>query len=135
MNELWFSGRIFQSSPSHYAGGIVGRHRQQNTLGVATDLSKVAWAAGEIEVAGGPETVGGIVGRLESDGSFGADLEWVSYIASPIGGVYGSIAIDFSSAFREAYVSREISALPADFTGTAVESLQTLANQRGVESF
>ena len=135
MNELWFSGRIFQSSPSHYAGGIVGRHRQQNNLGVGDGFIQGLWAAGEIEAAGGPEMVGGIVGRLESDGSFGSDLEWVSYIASPIGGVYGSIAIDFSSASREAYVSREISALPADFTGTAVESLQTLQTSGGLNLF
>ena len=135
MNELWFSGRIFQSSPSHYAGGVVGRHRQQNNLGVGDGFIQGLWAAGEIEAAGGPEMVGGIVGRLESDGSFGSDLEWVSYIASPIGGVYGSIAIDFSSASREAYVSREISALPADFTGTAVESLQTLQTSGGLNLF
>ena len=135
MNELWFSGRIFQSSPSHYAGGVIGRHRQQNNLGVGDGFIQGLWAAGEIEAAGGPEMVGGIVGRLESDGSFGSDLEWVSYIASPIGGVYGSIAIDFSSASREAYVSREISALPADFTGTAVESLQTLQTSGGLNLF
>ena len=135
MNELWFSGRIFQSSPSHYAGGVIGRHRQQNNLGVGDGFIQGLWAAGEIEAAGGLEMVGGIVGRLESDGSFGSDLEWVSYIASPIGGVYGSIAIDFSSASREAYVSREISALPADFTGTAVESLQTLQTSGGLNLF
>ena len=135
MNELWFSGRIFQSSPSHYAGGVIGRHRQQNNLGVGDGFIQGLWTAGEIEAAGGPEMVGGIVGRLESDGSFGSDLEWVSYIASPIGGVYGSIAINFSSASREAYVSREISALPADFTGTAVESLQTLQTSGGLNLF
>ena len=127
MNELWFSGRIFQSSPSHYAGGIVGRQRQTNTFGVDRGYITGAWAAGEIEVAGGPETAGGIVGRLDSDGSFGADLEWVSYIASPIGGVYGSIAINLGYIIPDAYVSREISALPADLTVGVVESLQTLA--------
>ena len=141
MSDLWFSGRIYQSSPPFnatvYAGGIVGRQQQESSAGVTlTTLLQAAWAAGEIEVAGGPETAGGIVGRLDRNGHRGvAGLEWVSYIASPIGGVYGSIAIDFSSASLEAYVSREISALPADFTGTAVESLQTLQTSGGLNLF
>ena len=126
LSELWFSGRIFQSSPSHYAGGIVGRQRQTNTPAIGRGYITGAWAAGEIEVAGGPETAGGIVGRLDSDGTQGADLEWVSYIASPIGGVFGSIAINLGYIIPEAYVSREISALPADLTVGVVESLQTL---------
>ena len=133
MSELWFSGRIVQSSPSHYAGGVVGRQRQDNTpssIGVIIG----AWAAGEIEVAGDPETAGGIVGLLEIDGNQGSDLEWVSYIASPIGGVYGSIAIN-PIPFPQAYVSREISALPADPIGVPVESLQTLQAGTGLLRF
>ena len=139
MDELWFSGRIFQSSLSNvtvYAGGVIGRHRQQNSVGVGGGLVQGLWAAGEIEVeGGGAENAGGIVGRLESDGSFGLDLEWFSYIASTIGGVYGSVAIDFVSDSKEAYVSREISALPADPSGTAVESLQSLQTDAGLLRF
>ena len=98
MSDLWFSGRIYQSSPPFnatvYAGGIVGR-QQQGSSGVTLTLLQAAWAAGEIEVAGGPETAGGIVGRLDRNGHRdAAGLEWVSYIASTIGGVYGSIAVD-----------------------------------------
>ena len=139
MDELWFSGQIFQSSLSNvtvYAGGVIGRHRQQNNPGVGGGLVQGLWAAGEIEVeGGGAENAGGIVGRLESDGSFGLDLEWFSYIASTIGGVYGSVAIDFVSDSKEAYVSREISALPADPSGTAVESLQSLQTDAGLLRF
>ena len=126
LNQIWFSGRIFQSSPSHYAGGVVGRQRQEDTSANSFASILLAWAAGEIEVAGGPETAGGIVGLLESNGNQIAKNhleEVVSYIASPIGGVYGSVAIDPSPS-DQAYVSREISALPADPTGTVVESLQ-----------
>ena len=124
MGNLWFSGRIAQSSSSHYAGGVVGRQRQVRNTGLGIIIG--AWAAGEIEVAGGSETAGGIVGRLESNGNQDTDLEWVSYIASPIGGVYGSVAVDPLPTVREAYVSREISALPANLTVGVVESLQTL---------
>ena len=134
MSDLWFSGRIVQSSPSHYAGGVVGRQRQDNTpssIGVIIG----AWAAGEIEVAGDPETAGGIVGLLEIDGNQGTDLEWVSYIASPIGGVYGSVAVTPTPSADHAYVSREISALPADPSGVVVESLQTLQAGTGLNSF
>ena len=137
MSDLWFSGRIYQSSPPFnatvYAGGIVGR-QQQGSSGVTLTLLQAAWAAGEIEVAGGPENAGAIVGRLDSDGnSADSDLEWASYIASTIGGVYGSIAMKLlPTIVREAYVSREISALPADPIGVVVESLQTLG---GLNSF
>ena len=134
MSDLWFSGRIVQSSPSHYAGGVVGRQRQDNTsssIGVIIG----AWAAGEIEVAGDPETAGGIVGLLEIDGNQGTDLEWVSYIASPIGGVYGSVAIDPAPPADHAYVSREISALPVAPSGVVVESLQTLQAGTGLNNF
>ena len=124
MGNLWFSGRIAQSSSSHYAGGVVGRQRQVRNTGLGIIIG--AWAAGEIEVAGGSETAGGIVGRLESNGNQDTDLEWISYIASPIGGVYGSVAVDPLPTAREAYVSREISALPANLTVGVVESLQTL---------
>ena len=124
MGNLWFSGRIAQSSSSHYAGGVVGRQRQARNTGLGIIIG--AWAAGEIEVAGGSETAGGIVGRLESNGNQDTDLEWISYIASPIGGVYGSVAVDPLPTAREAYVSREISALPANLTVGVVESLQTL---------
>ena len=81
MGNLWFSGRIAQSSSSHYAGGVVGRQRQVRNTGLGIIIG--AWAAGEIEVAGGSETAGGIVGRLESNGNQDTDLEWISYIASP----------------------------------------------------
>ena len=97
LNQIWFSGRIFQSSPSHYAGGVVGRQRQEDTSANSFASILLAWAAGEIEVAGGPETAGGIVGLLESNGNQIAKNhleEVVSYIASPIGGVYGSVAIE-----------------------------------------
>ena len=141
MSDLWFSGRIYQSSPPFnatvYAGGIVGR-QQQGSSGVTLTLLQAAWAAGEIEVAGGPETAGGIVGRLDRNGHRdAAGLEWVSYIASTIGGVYGSIAVDPDPlpTVREAYVSREISALPANLTVGVVESLQTLQAGMGLNSF
>ena len=141
MSDLWFSGRIYQSSPPFnatvYAGGIVGRQQQESSAGVTlTTLLQAAWAAGEIEVAGGPETAGGIVGRLDRNGHRGvAGLEWVSYIASTIGGVYGSIVVDPLPTVREAYVSREISALPANLTVGVVESLQTLQAGMGLNSF
>ena len=141
MGELWFSGRIYQSSPPFnatvYAGGIVGR-QQQGSSGVTLTLLQAAWAAGEIEVAGGPETAGGIVGRLDRNGHRdAAGLEWVSYIASTIGGVYGSIAVELFPlpTVRKAYVSREISALPANLTVGVVESLQTLQAGTGLNSF
>ena len=138
LTDLWFSGRIFQSSLSSvavYAGGVVGRQRQSASPGVTLTLLQAAWAAGEIEVAGDPETAGGIVGLLEIDGNQGSGLEWVSYIASPIGGVYGSVAIDPAPPADQAYVSREISALPVAPSGVVVESLQTLQAGTGLNNF
>ena len=127
-DDLWFSGRIFQSSPSHYAGGVVGRQRQQSNPAAGLPIVlQGAWAAGEIEVAGGPENAGAIVGILESGGR--DRLQWISYIASTIGGVYGSVPTDFNPTV-DAYVSREISALPADPTGTVVASLQSFETNR-----
>ena len=127
LSELWFSGRIYQSSSSNvtvYAGGIVGRQRQAGFGGL-----QGAWAAGEIEVKGsGAGDAGGIVGRVESDGGSLGGLEWFSYIASPIGGIYGS-PIDHSR--EQVYVSREISALPADSNGTVVDSLQSFQSGGG----
>ena len=97
---------------------MVGRQRQ---TGFGRLLG--AWAAGEIEVkGGGAGNAGGIIGRLDTKGE-NDGLEWVSYIASPIGGVYGSVD-NFSSS--QEYVSREISALPDDPIGVVVESLQSL---------
>ena len=127
LSELWFSGRIYQSSSSNvtvYAGGIVGRQRQAGFGGL-----QGAWAAGEIEVKGsGAGDAGGIVGRVESDGGSLGGLEWFSYIASPIGGIYGS---PINTSREQVYVSREISALPADSNGTVVDSLQSFQSGGG----
>ena len=131
ITDIWFSGRIFQYSPSSvtvYAGGVVGQRRQ-------TDSGSIigAWAAGEIEVeGGGAENAGGIVGRLMSismSNRVSVDSEWVSYIASPIGGVYGSVVNPSATPPQKSYVSSEISALPANpIVSVVVEFLQTVSN-------